>query len=101
MPIVCRLFFLPFFVFFVFSGQRATRLHMPPPPALHSTVPSLNATRMHHHNNRMSPFFSFFLLFSFFCFHAFSFRFSFLFLFFFLLFLSFFLFSFSFIFLHS
>src|SRR6202165_3333037 len=108
MPIVRRLFFLPFFCFCFFQ---VGGLHAPtcPPPALHATVPSLNATRMCHHSHRLSPFFSFlffsFLFFSFlfFSFLFFSFLFFFLFLFlfpffvFFLLFLSF-LFSLSFLF---
>src|ERR1700694_1562515 len=100
MPIVRRLFFLPFFCFCFFQ---VGGLHAPtcPPPALHATVPSLNATRMCRHSNRMSPFFSFLF---------FSFLFLFLFLFpffvFFLLFSFVFVFSFffvlpSFVFLHS
>src|ERR1700694_964139 len=90
MPIVRRLFFLPFFCFCFFQ---VGGLHAPtcPPPALHATVPSLNATRMCRHSNRMSPFFSFlffsflffvFVFVSLFCFFSsFFFRFCFLFLF--------------------
>src|ERR1700694_5231317 len=100
MPIVRRLFFLPFFCFCFFQ---VGGLHAPtcPPPALHATVPSLNATRMCHHSNRMSPFLFFsFLFFSFlfFSFLFFSFLFFFLFLFLFPFFVFFLLFSFVFVF---
>ena len=89
-------FFPSLFLFLFFSGRRATRPHMPP-PALHATVPSLNATRMCHHSNRMSPFFSF-LFFSF-LFFSFLFFFLFLFLFPFFVFFSSFFFRFCFLFL--